>query len=368
MKLLAAAGDSGSTIAGIRLATPLSALCAADGHGLRLRSFHDCTAADLTWADVFVAQRPLEARAWRLQDGMRRSGGRVVVEIDDLLTDMPDALLGAARVRAGQPWLQRSLRSADAVSASTARLAEALAPLSPRVGVVPNHGAGEAAVPRVGAAAVTLLFVSSDHVPVAGVAGALQALAARRPGVELLAIGPVADDLRRHGLEPAAVPPMPREAFAGWLRALPDALAVIPVGDTAFDRCKSAIKFFDYALAGIPVLCAARPPYSDVVRHGSTAWCVAEDSAAAWQAALLHLLGAPALREQLARGAAAQVQAGHTLAHSVAAWRSLLAPLPARTGPPRAPWPAWQRAVESVQFALRQANRRRLAARQQQRR
>jgi hypothetical protein len=321
MKLLAAAGDIGATIARIRLGEPLSALAAADGHGLRQRSFHDCDPADLEWADLLIVQRALDRRGWALQQAMRRSGGAVVFEIDDLLTEMPATLLHAQAVQRGLPWLLKSLAAAEVVSVSTARLGEALATHARRWCVVPNCGSGDAIPARVtDERPVTLLFVSSDRVPVAAAAAALRTLRPSRP-FDVIALGPVADDLAREGIEIVRQPALPRDRFAAWLRGLPNPLAVIPIGDTPFDRCKSAIKFYDYALAGVPVLCADRPPYSDAVRDGETALCAA-DTPEAWAQALQRLIDEPALRARLATAACAQVVATHRLEHSVAAWRA----------------------------------------------
>lgn len=364
MKLLATAGDIGSTIAGIRLVQPLTACAASAGHELRLRSFNDCTAADLEWADVLVVQRALSRRAWALQRAMRRSGGAVVHEIDDLLTEMPAQLVQAAHVAAQLPWLVRSLADADVVAVSTSRLGRALAPRVKRWALVPNHGAGEASAPRLaGAATTNLLFISSDRVPVSAVSGALLRLRSEAlPPWQVLAIGPVADDLLAQGVELQRQPPMPRDDFAHWLRSLPAAVAVIPVGDTAFDHCKSAIKFYDHALAGVPVVCADRPPYSDAVHADLTGLLVA-DEPDAWAAALRRLLLDPTLGQSLARAAAVDVLATSTLRHSAAAWQDLLATLQPRQAPATAALPPWQRAAEALTMTLRRANRARLARR-----
>ena len=364
MRLLAAAGDIASTIAGIRLVAPLTACAEAGGHELRQRSFHDCAAADLEWADVLIVQRALSRRAWALQQAMRRSGGVVVHEIDDLLTEMPAHLVQAAHVAAQLPWLERSLADADVVAVTTARLGQALSSRVKRWVVVPNHGAGELTAPRLaGTAPTSLLFISSDRVPVAAVSAALQRLRAETlPPWQVLAIGPVADDLVAQGVALKHQPLMPRDQFARWLRSLPGAVAVIPVGDTAFDRCKSAIKFFDHALAGVPVVCADRPPYSDAVRNAETGLLVA-DEPDGWAVALRRLLLDPSLGTGLARAAATEVLAHHRLAHSAAAWCDLLTTLPARRRPATAALPPWQRAVEGVSMALRRANRARLTRR-----
>ena len=77
MKLLAVAGDIRATIAGIRLVQPLQALAAAaGGHELRLRSLHECTPADLAWADALILQRPITSAPGACRRACRRSARR----------------------------------------------------------------------------------------------------------------------------------------------------------------------------------------------------------------------------------------------------------------------------------------------------
>ncbi|MDP3083138.1 MAG: hypothetical protein Q8N44_05535, partial [Rubrivivax sp.] len=127
MNILALSGDTDATIAQIRLQRPLSALSQRTGWPLRLKSFHDCSGADLRWADVLIVQRGASRRAWRWLQRMQRSGGAVVYEIDDLLTQMPAHLEQFAAVQAGRTWLLRCLAAADAVAASAQVLHERLA-------------------------------------------------------------------------------------------------------------------------------------------------------------------------------------------------------------------------------------------------
>ncbi|MDE2502131.1 MAG: glycosyltransferase, partial [Burkholderiales bacterium] len=266
---------------------------------------------------MLILQRGLTRRAWRLVEAMRRSGGRVVYEIDDLLTRMPPNLVHHAAVERGQPWLRRCLAAADIVSVSTARLARELAELAPTRWVeVPNYGGAvapaAAAAPRI-EDPPALLFASSDRVPVSAVAQALRGL--RAAGVALgavIAIGPVAADLAAAGISVDALPGLPYLEFLRYLRRLGPTLALIPVGATPFDACKSAIKFYDYALAGIPVICADRPPYSDVIEAGVDGWLVA-DEPEAWRAAIAQAAADPRRRARVSAAAASRVAADHGL-------------------------------------------------------
>ena len=78
---------------------------------------------------------------------------------------------------------------------------------------------------------------------------------------------------------------MPRGDFIAWVRTLPNAVAVIPLEDSRFAACKSAIKWMEYAEAGIPVLCSDVRPYRDVIESGRTGWLVANE-AEAWDRAI----------------------------------------------------------------------------------
>lgn len=365
LKLLATVADVHSTITDIRLRTPLLALAQRGGCELRLVAMHDCTSTDLAWADVLVLQRPTTRRAWRLLQQMQASGGQVVVEMDDLLTRIDPQLDTASAVRAGLPWLRRCLAAADGVSVSTAVLGQALADDVKRWQVVPNSAAllfNTLPAAPVGAP-VTLLFAASDHLHGGSALTALRAVQAQHgAAVQVLAIGRAADALAAAGIQARRLPAMPRAEFVAVVRALPHAVAVVPLADTEFNDGKSAIKFFDYAAVGIPVLCSDVTPYREVVQNGVTGALVA-DNEAAWTAALQLAIASPAWRQRVATTAQLQVAQQHTLDHTVNAWRTLLQSLPQRSSPARSIGPWWGLLSERLQVALRNANRARLVRR-----
>ncbi len=369
MKLLATAADPATVITQIRLLAPLQAWQqGAPDRSLQVRAWHLCTDTDLAQADVLVLQRPVHARAWGLLRRMQASGGRVVVDMDDLLTEPAPGLQAHAQLRApaSQAALRGCLAAADRITVSTPRLGERLAAmpgLPQGWQAVPNHGFDgglQAGGARQGAWP-TLLLASSDRVALGPLAEALRALQAAPDGPRVVAVGPVAQDLAAAGVACQARPLMPRADFLRLAASLPDPVALIPVGDTPFDACKSAVKFYDFALLGIPVLASDRPPYSDAIAHGQEGWLLA-DAAPAWQQALQQLQAAPEAGHALAQAAQARVRSTRLLAHSAAAWGDVIAGLPVRTQPARpAAWPA--RAWRDIMARLRQANRDRLARR-----
>lgn len=369
MRVLALAGDAQALIAQIRLRLPLQALAQARGWTLDLRSFHDCPWALLAAADVLVVQRGLSARALALQNLVRRRGGAVVYEIDDLLTEVPEHISNHAAVRAALPWLQRCLAACDLVTVSTERLGHELG--AAHWAVVPNAAWPPDPIPPLHAQPeqpVSLLLASMEGLATDFLPPALRAVAG--PGVRIVAVGPPAACLLAAGLPVQAVPLMPRDDFIPWARQLPNAVAVIPLETSRFAACKSAIKWFEYSHAGIPVLASAVSPYADVVQDGLTGALVA-NHAVAWEAALRRACTDAAWRQALADAACRDVRQRFSFAHMVDAWgraieqaqlRRLQTAVPTLTVLERLRWLAW-RVAEAPRQRLRALNRARLARR-----
>ena len=321
MNVLALAGDIDALIAQIRLVTPLSALCQRRGWSLTLKSFHDCSLQDIRQAQVMVVQRASSARAWRLQQQMQRQGGAVVYDIDDLLTDVAPHISNQAAVRQRVPMLLRCMLGADAVGVSTARLGQELG-LTEAV-EVPNFAWAEdgqtCPQPQPGKP-VTLLFASSDHLATDFIYPALRGL----QGVNLVVVGPPAVGFQRAGLSVEARALMPRAAFVAFARSLPNVLAVIPLEASRFAACKSAVKWFDYAAAGVPTLCSAVSPYADVIQDGVTGGLVPND-AESWRQAIARAALDSGWRIRIAQAAQQQVLVHHGLSSTLQGWETVLA-------------------------------------------
>lgn len=366
MRLLALAGDIQALIAQIRLVVPLTVLAREMGHSLQLRSFHDCSRADLAACDVLIVQRGASARVLHLQQLARLHGAAVVYEIDDLLSEIAPHISNQAAVRRQRACLLRCLANADAVSVATARLGVELG--LPAAVEVPNHAfpLGDAPLPAVDTTQpVTLLLASSDRLAAGFLYPALRAL----EGVQVVVVGPPGADFEAAGIAVRRQALMPRERFVAFARNLVNPVAVIPLEDSRFAACKSAVKWFDYAEAGIPTLCSAVSPYLMVVEDGVTGALVANQQAA-WLAALQHAVADAGWRQRVAAAARAAVRERHTLAHTVAAWQRVIDMALARRAPAPPPGWAWRvreataARLEALALKLRALNRARLAHRQ----
>jgi hypothetical protein len=331
LRVLALAAEPASTITEIRISAPLAPLVPAGRLVLTLRAWHECRLADLQACDLLIAQRPITARELRLVRTARQGGAAVVVEIDDLLTQPAPHLLIGAYLERQAPWIEQALAAADWVSVSTERLGAALNLKPAQQRVTPNYAFAQARrapaaalPPQDGAAMATVLLAASEAVAAGPAFEGLRRLQQERgKRVRVLAVGPAAASAAAAGLEVTAQPVMPRARFLEFAGALPNALAMIPLDDSAFSAAKSAIKWFDFAAVGLPTLMADRPPYSDVVEQGQTGWLVADDPAA-WHAALAAAIDDPALRARVADRAEQAVRERHTMERCTAAWAALL--------------------------------------------
>lgn len=369
MKVLALAGDIAGLVAQVRLVVPLRGLCEPMGWPLTLKSFHDCTRTDVGSAEVLIVQRAASGRVWRLQRHMRQQGGAVVYEIDDLLTAVAPHISNQAAMLKRQAWLKRCMAEADVVSVSTARLGRELMLASAIE--VPNHAwpVGDSALPTHDPKKpVTLLFASSDRLATDFIYPALRGL----PGVQVVVVGPPAAAFEAAGIAVRRQPLMPRAQFVAFARSLPNPLGVIPLENSRFAACKSAVKWFDYAEAGVPTLCSAVSPYAEVVRDGITGALVRNEPLA-WLAALQAATGDAAWRQRVAEAARACVREHHTMALSMLAWQQALEAALRRRAAVQLPAPGWAwqardglaSVVENQLLKLRAINRARLAQRAQ---
>ena len=375
-RVLALAADPASTITEIRIASPLAPLVAAGRISLLTLAWHEAGPDELDGIELLIGQRPISARHLRLLQAAHERGAAVVVDVDDLLTQPAPHLLSHATLARQAPWVERALDEADCVSASTPRLAEALAAPGRVLRVVPNYASPLAR--RLAAAAVSdddsapacVLLAASDAVAAGPAFEALRRLqAARGSRLRLVAVGPVAASAAAAGLDVDVRPLMSHERFLSFAAALPRAVAVIPLDDSAFSAGKSAVKWFDFAAAGLPTLMSDRPPYRDVVEHGRSGWLLPDD-ADAWAEALTRALDDPALRRRVADAAEQSVLARHSMARCTEAWRALLDELDAvrAAGEVRRRSPGWNQRLlapwHRLAVTLRRANRARLARRQ----
>ena len=276
-------------------------------------------------ADMFVTHRyaiPDVAAAEALAAHARAIGGRLVYDLDDDLLHIPREHPEAAALRPKTQVVRRMLRLADQVLVSTPALAA-------RVGVaatvVPN-GLDEQlwtaapAIPRPRQMPVRILCMgtATHTADFALIEPALARIAedfGYRVSIDMIGFSDAPH--LPEWVKRLPIPPSARASYPGFVhwftgqRAWDIGLA--PLVDSAFNRCKSAIKALDYAAAGIPVIASDGPVYRGSPADGVGGMLVA-NRPDAWYAAISRLIRDVPLRERLALGARAAFLERGTLA------------------------------------------------------
>jgi len=315
-----------SSLYSIRLSDPLKRMTELFGGEVRTRALHKVTNEDIAWADTVVFQRESNDYILSLLRRVRLLGRRVVFDIDDLLTEVPDYLSVAEHARLIRPWLESALREADAVSASTLELRNALLRYNDAIFVTPNYAyTGEAPIDHYPCEdRVRIIVASSDTVRVDFLVDSLKDICEDQElNVDLVAIGPPGTFLKQCGLPVSALPLMPHSQFKAFIATQDNTLALIPLDDNRFNRCKSPIKFFDYALAGVPCICSDVAPYRAVIEPPDNG-LLCGDARGAWTRAIRELVTDPVRRADIAERARERCLKHHNLNLTAAAWEHLL--------------------------------------------
>lgn len=269
-------------------------------------------------------------------DRAQALGKPVVHELDDLLLDVPLDHWGEDAYTDYLFDLLGGLVAADGLIVATPALADALRPLNPHIDLWPNclddrlwqlRPPAPAAAPSAARPVVLGYMGGATHQPdLAEIAGVLLNVLARfGPAVRMQFWG---------GAPPAALAGHPQvawtaldlpsyAAFAAFFQAQAFDLALAPLRDRPFNRCKSHIKFLEYSALGVPGVYSRLAPYAGSVTHGQNGLLAA--TPAEWEAALIELIESPARRDQLARAAQATVASGWRLSARAAEWQALYA-------------------------------------------
>lgn len=273
-------------------------------------------------ADVFV-------------DKLHAAGVAVVYEVDDdifseqvVVRQLQHAKLDRDRTpeQLEQERLARlqALRLADGVTVSTQRLATVIRTYTDRpVVVVPNaiDLAWWRAVQRHAERVVSGLTVgwaggSRPDADTEAMAAAWLRLADRYPSVTFVVMG--------HQPKPLDALPPGRVRRLPWLpiEAYPLGYAQVDIGccplsDTPFNRCKSAIKAYEWAASGASVV-ASPTVYRALIEHGRTGYLC--ETATEWEAALAALIESESHRAIVARRLLRVIEREHALARTAHRW------------------------------------------------
>ncbi|HXU70229.1 MAG TPA: glycosyltransferase [Polyangia bacterium] len=300
-------------------------------------------------ADIVVVERMWRpdhitiAEAQALIARVRADGARLVYTLDDNLLDLtPWSALQRGLSDEQRAVVRLFARAADGIVVSTEPLRQRMSRLNPRVVVVPN--AVDETLFRLDAPqpvrdsgaplTIGLMGTFSHDGDLMMVLEPLRAVLRRHAGrVRLQIVGAVGDEAVLGAFDGLPVETLNRDRpvaypeFVAWMvDTLRWDLALAPLEDTPFTRCKSDLKLLDYAALGIPGIFSHVTPYAASVRHRQTGWLAAND-VGAWREALESLIADGEQRRDIALRGREYVRAERTLARTADAWPRALAEL-----------------------------------------
>jgi 2-polyprenyl-3-methyl-5-hydroxy-6-metoxy-1,4-benzoquinol methylase/glycosyltransferase involved in cell wall biosynthesis len=325
IKILGLVHDVESSIVDVRLRLPLNAWASACDGEVQIKNHKDCDEQIISWADIIIIQRVANLYSIKILEEAKRLGKKVIFEIDDLLIELPDFLSHHKVGLIGYSnFLDRILPQVDCITVTTKRLAKQFEMFSRPIAVIPNTAENESLVRADAnywlAGQATLIVASSDAVMVDFIVPAISEIIGRKDiDVKVVVIGPPGEAFEKAGMKFDRVPNLSYSEFKKFIRTLHNPIGIIPLDDSLFSSCKSPIKYFDYSLAGMPVICSNVPPYSDVVKDRNTGILVTNDTVN-WIAAIEQLVQSVSLRKTIAEQAFSSVERDYGMINTVRQW------------------------------------------------
>lgn len=294
----------------------------------------------LEHADLIIISRMFPCRETAgFISQMLSCGKPVIYETDDLLTSIPEGNPCKISGDGAAPYINNLMGKAALVVVSTDALKEQYAGFARRIEVLPNRidpALWSFPPPTRGDdGVITIGYAGSDshRVDLEMLDDVLERIAhAYAHRVRFCCIGVATERQKRL---PGFRLIEGSQGYARYPRLLHDAgfdIALAPLVDNPFNRCKSNIKWQEYSACGFAGLYADLPPYDDTVEHGRTGLLVGPEPDQ-WYQGIALLITHPELRRELGRQARQEVQRHHTLSSHASehldAYRELLASYPA---------------------------------------
>ncbi|HEV7472634.1 MAG TPA: glycosyltransferase [Pyrinomonadaceae bacterium] len=324
----------------IRLMLPLNH--PVNGDSLIVTSGPEYAKADVVVVDRTWSPGVSPAAAKALVKQIRADGAAFVYSIDDNLLDLKPEGFNRWPFTTEELMAVRCFaREADAIIVTTELLKERLTRLNKNIFVVPNvlderlwSSESNFETPANDDNKRKVIGYMGTHTHDSDLGMILQALRGtlrkHEGAVELQLIGCVADQAVLDAFAGLQVTVLDvgdnveYPAFARWMaKNVRWDLAIAPLENDVFTRCKSDIKFLDYSAVGIAGIYSQGPVYGKTVHHLETGY-LADNNPESWSEGLELLLTDDSLRQSIAKKAQEYTFSSRTLQHRATDWRDVM--------------------------------------------
>ncbi len=321
----------------LRLLRPLTHPTLRDQITLRAGRRFDGGSYDAVIVERFWHGNIRLAHMQQLVADIRRAGAKFIYALDDNLFDLREAFSGLDwYTNEHLELLEWMSREADGLLVSTEPMQKRVLRYNRNVAVVPNalderllvQAPRRPADTPFGQRRLVIGYMGTKNhdEDMELIAPALHRLHQRYGArIEIQIVGIVAQEgslKALHGLPyrvlapPHGIPDYP--LFMTWFTSTMQwDIAIAPLRDNPYNRCKSDIKLLDYAALGAAGVFSRIAPYAEL--PAGTGLLV-DNTAAAWTEALEQLLGDDALRQRIAHTARQYVFSQRTLQKCAGLW------------------------------------------------
>ena len=270
-------------------------------------------------ADLIIIQRHFPAEfTEKILHAITRLKVPIIYDLDDMFLDVPPFHPHYNDLSKRVPYITWILKEADLVTVSTTPLQEALKKHTARpIHVLPNlvdWGLFNAP-PRPRNRQFNLLISGTPthqgdwsiiEEPL------IETLNIHKDDVNAIFFGEIPKRFSDHPSVQLIDFQPDYKSYASRLRGLDIHAALVPLEDTAFNQCKSDIKWLEYSAAGIAGIFSNITPYSSTIKNGETGLLV-NNTADAWFHGMEHLLDNPEAASVMIENARREVRAHHSI-------------------------------------------------------
>jgi glycosyltransferase involved in cell wall biosynthesis len=289
-----------------------------------------------TYGDAVIFQREFPKNVIlyeQIVSNARNAGKFVFYEIDDLLFELPENHPERKQELYNNALLPMitAMVGADLVLVPTEELRRIAEGFNPNVIVLPNYlddslwhlkapnHSSDDRLLKIG------YMGSNSHTPdLALVAPVLKEILKNDEGKVQVDIWgtPLPEEL--NGVEGVNWHPSPTNVykdFVKFFQTLEFDIAIAPLADNLFNRCKSGLKFLEYSANGTPGVYSRVAPYEAIVEDGVNGFLAGNEEE--WFISLSKLIENATLRQEMVKAAQKEIRENWLLSNNIRSWEDI---------------------------------------------